>query len=106
MTEQPYGDKLSALIKGHRNVVGNPPREAMIQDIVDRREAVPSANGALSTWTPPESTGRSPSDTYAVRHPETAHEIDPPHKGRSNKPCHHGKENEDHSQNLDEVSCP
>ena len=76
MTKQPFGDKLSALIGSHRNVIDNPTREAMIQDVVDRREAIPSANGALATWTPPESTGRSPSDTYAVKHPETAREID------------------------------
>ncbi|NLE43486.1 MAG: phosphoenolpyruvate carboxykinase (ATP) [Chloroflexi bacterium] len=48
----------------------------MIQAVVDNKEAFVSANGALATWTPPESTGRSPQDTYMVRHLETEGEID------------------------------
>jgi phosphoenolpyruvate carboxykinase (ATP) len=48
----------------------------MIQEVVDHREASVSANGALATWTPPESTGRSPKDTYIVRHPESSGNID------------------------------
>ena len=48
----------------------------MIQEAVDRREAIVSANGALATWTPTESTGRSPKDTYIVRHQESEDNID------------------------------
>lgn len=48
----------------------------MIQAAVDNREAIVSANGALATWTPPESTGRSPKDTYIVRRPESEGNID------------------------------
>jgi phosphoenolpyruvate carboxykinase (ATP) len=48
----------------------------MIRAAVDAREALVSANGALATWTPPESTGRSPKDTYIVRHPESEDTID------------------------------
>jgi phosphoenolpyruvate carboxykinase (ATP) len=48
----------------------------MIQEAVERREAVVSANGALATWTPCESTGRSPKDTYIVRHKESEDNID------------------------------
>ncbi|MFH1929916.1 MAG: phosphoenolpyruvate carboxykinase (ATP), partial [Chloroflexota bacterium] len=35
-----------------------------------------SANGALATWTPLESTGRSPKDTYIVRRKESEGNID------------------------------
>jgi phosphoenolpyruvate carboxykinase (ATP) len=48
----------------------------MIQAAVDYKEALISANGALATWTPPESTGRSPKDTYIVRRPESEGTID------------------------------
>jgi phosphoenolpyruvate carboxykinase (ATP) len=48
----------------------------MIQAAVNNKEALVSANGALATWTPPESTGRSPKDTYIVRHPESEDTID------------------------------
>jgi phosphoenolpyruvate carboxykinase (ATP) len=48
----------------------------MIQAAVDNREAIVAANGALATWTPPESTGRSPKDTYIVRRPESEGNID------------------------------
>jgi phosphoenolpyruvate carboxykinase (ATP) len=48
----------------------------MIQAAVDNKEALISANGPLATWTPPESTGRSPDDTYIVAHPETKETID------------------------------
>ena len=48
----------------------------MIQAAVDNKEAIVSANGALATWTPPESTGRSPKDTYIVRCPESEGNID------------------------------
>jgi len=48
----------------------------MIRDAVERREAMVSAKGALATWTPPESTGRSPSDTLTVRRPSSEATID------------------------------
>jgi phosphoenolpyruvate carboxykinase (ATP) len=48
----------------------------MIQEAVDNREAILSASGALTTWTPPESTGRSPKDTYIVRRQESEANID------------------------------
>jgi phosphoenolpyruvate carboxykinase (ATP) len=43
---------------------------------VSHREAIVSANGALATWTPTESTGRSPKDTYAVLRKESEENID------------------------------
>jgi phosphoenolpyruvate carboxykinase (ATP) len=71
-----FQEKLALGLKKHPNVLNNPSREAMIQEAVKHREAVVSANGALATWTPPESTGRSPKDTYIVRRKESEREID------------------------------
>jgi phosphoenolpyruvate carboxykinase (ATP) len=68
--------QLEAVLKGHPCVLNNPDRKAMIKDVVDNNEAVVAANGALATWTPPESTGRSPKDTYIVRHERSAGNID------------------------------
>ncbi len=76
MTAQTHLSDLAAMLAGHKNVLDNLPRRRLIQDAVDRREAIVAANGALATWTPPESTGRSPKDTYIVRHPESADTID------------------------------
>jgi len=57
-------------------VVDNPTRELLIEESVKNREAFISACGALATWTPPESTGRSPKDTLTVRRKESETEID------------------------------
>ena len=57
-------------------VASDPRREDMIRAAVDRREAMVSAGGALATWTPPESTGRSPADTVIVRRPSSEASID------------------------------
>ncbi len=76
MQELGHVARLDSMLRGHSNAVLNPPRRVMIQEAVDRREAIPSANGALATWTPPESSGRSPMDTYMVRRPASEAEID------------------------------
>jgi len=52
------------------------PRTELIRDSVERREAIVSANGALATWTPPESTGRSPKDTVIVKRKASEANID------------------------------
>jgi phosphoenolpyruvate carboxykinase (ATP) len=57
-------------------VAGNPSRKSLIEDAVRSKEVIPSACGALATWTPPESTGRSPKDTVAVRRKESEGYID------------------------------
>ena len=67
---------IADLIRDHSNVHDNPNRKEMIAQAVQRREALITANGALATWTPPESTGRSPKDTYLVRRAESEHRID------------------------------
>ncbi|UCF10326.1 MAG: phosphoenolpyruvate carboxykinase (ATP) [Candidatus Bipolaricaulota bacterium] len=61
-------DALITPLEGGRNARRNPARGTLIEDAVRRREAIASAYGALATWTPPESTGRSPQDTVIVRH--------------------------------------
>ncbi len=76
MTRRSHLESLTGLLEGHPNVIFNPDRQRMIQEVVDHREAVVSANGALATWTPTESTGRSPRDTYIVRHPASEGNID------------------------------
>jgi len=71
-----FEKRMAQVIEKHPDVLDNPSREIMIQEAVDRREAIVSANGALATWTPLESTGRSPKDTYIVRHRESEQNID------------------------------
>jgi phosphoenolpyruvate carboxykinase (ATP) len=71
-----FATRLGKLLQAHPDVLINPSRRVMIEEAVRRREAIPSANGALATWTPPESTGRSPKDTYIVRRPESEDTID------------------------------
>jgi len=69
-------EQLDTLLDKHPNVLTNPSRQEMIRLVVDNKEAVISANGALATWTPPESTGRSPKDTVLVRRPVSEETID------------------------------
>jgi phosphoenolpyruvate carboxykinase (ATP) len=54
----------------------NIARSEMIEDGVDAREAMVSSCGALATWTPTESTGRSPKDTVIVERPGSRDSID------------------------------
>jgi phosphoenolpyruvate carboxykinase (ATP) len=76
VTASIQAEGLTQLLERHSNTLINLDRQRIIQEIIDHREAIVSANGALATWTPPESTGRSPKDTYIVRHPESEENID------------------------------
>jgi phosphoenolpyruvate carboxykinase (ATP) len=69
-------EKLSAVVKAHGNVYENIPRREMIRMAVENKEAIVSASGALATWTPKESTGRSPKDTVVVRRKSSEDTID------------------------------
>ncbi|MCK5146591.1 phosphoenolpyruvate carboxykinase (ATP) [bacterium] len=69
-------DPLNDLVDSHPNIQLNIKRVNMIIDAVDRKEAIISQCGALATWTPPESTGRSPKDTVIVKRESSAHLID------------------------------
>jgi phosphoenolpyruvate carboxykinase (ATP) len=68
--------RLGGVLNGHPDVKVNPDRRTMISDVVARREAMVAACGCLATWTPPESTGRSPQDTVIVRWPGSEKNID------------------------------
>ncbi len=54
----------------------DPSRSFMIEQAVENREAVVSESGALATWTPRESTGRSPKDTLIVKDEKTSKYVD------------------------------
>ncbi|RKZ29409.1 phosphoenolpyruvate carboxykinase (ATP) [bacterium] len=68
--------RIAAIINNHTDLVADPPRKRMIAEAVERRECIVSIGGALATWTPPESTGRSPKDTVIVKRPVNENEID------------------------------
>ncbi|MEA2069999.1 MAG: phosphoenolpyruvate carboxykinase (ATP) [Asgard group archaeon] len=68
--------KLDNVLGSHKNILSNPERKVLIKESVDNNEAFISANSALATWTPPESTGRSPKDTVIVKRKESEDTID------------------------------
>ncbi len=68
--------ELENVIRSHARVRANLAREEIIEQIVERKEALIAANGSLATWTPPESTGRAPLDTLTVRCPAVEKNID------------------------------
>ena len=74
MAELPL--RLAELVNQHHEVRLNPERRTLIAEAVARREVAVAACGCLATWTPAESTGRSPQDTVIVRRPESEKEID------------------------------
>jgi len=69
--------KIEVFFKNYsKKIFINPSRTFMIEEAVKNREAIISESGALATWTPPESTGRSPKDTVFVRRKESEQNID------------------------------
>jgi phosphoenolpyruvate carboxykinase (ATP) len=71
-----HNNNVEALLARAAAVAVNPERRTLITEAINRREALPLAAGTLATWTPPESTGRSPQDTYIVKRPESEAGID------------------------------
>jgi len=71
-----FQKKIDNLISTHKNCLTNISRESMIEMAVERKEAIIAESGALATWTPPESTGRSPRDTVIVQRPQSRDTID------------------------------
>ncbi len=71
-----WQDKIQAAISGHNNLHNNPSRKFMIREAVKKRECIISESGALATWTPPESNGRSPKDTVIVKRADSEGNID------------------------------
>ena len=59
--------KLLENLAQRSNVLKNIPRTEMIRWAVADKEVLVTESGALATWTPPESTGRSPKDTVIVK---------------------------------------
>lgn len=67
---------LQQLVSDHRNIENNISRKKMIIESVANKEALVAACGALDTWTPLESTGRSPKDTVIVKREVSEKNID------------------------------
>ena len=57
---------ISEMLTTHTNCKKNLIRTELIQQSVDYDHVMKMRTGALSSWTPSESTGRSPKDTYIV----------------------------------------
>lgn len=74
--ESSFNQSIIDIIEGHDNVLVNLKRKELIQHVLDNREAMASKNGALATWTAPESTGRRPKDTYIVKRSTSEKNID------------------------------
>ncbi|MDP8210768.1 MAG: phosphoenolpyruvate carboxykinase (ATP) [Candidatus Stygibacter australis] len=75
-SKEQIAEELNHILGRHPRLIKNPSRKFMIKSAVDNGEAVISACGCLSTWTPPESTGRSPKDTYIVKRAASSDTID------------------------------
>jgi len=69
-------DEVDRLLDNHPLALIDPPRETLIQHSLADHEAIASRCGALATWTPRESTGRSPKDTYIVRRSASESSVD------------------------------
>ncbi len=69
-------ENVKNLLEQHPNVQRNPSRTSLITQAVENKEAVVCKSGALVTWTPSHSTGRSPKDTYIVKKEENKENID------------------------------
>jgi phosphoenolpyruvate carboxykinase (ATP) len=74
--ETAFAQEAQLMIDAHGDCKLNPTRRELIGDALENKEGFASANGALTTWTPKDSTGRSPKDTYIVRRPESEGDID------------------------------
>jgi len=69
-------EKIASLLNNEEKIKTNLSRPSMVQEAVQHREAIVSESGALATWTPQESTGRSPKDTVIVKRPVSQDTID------------------------------
>ncbi|HOL96857.1 MAG TPA: phosphoenolpyruvate carboxykinase (ATP) [Bacteroidales bacterium] len=68
--------KVEDVLKECRNIIVNADRKRLIDDAVKNHECIVSKNGALATWTPEDSTGRSPKDTVIVKRHQSQIHID------------------------------
>jgi phosphoenolpyruvate carboxykinase (ATP) len=67
---------LKTQLTNHPSININPDRESLIKFSVENKECMVAKNGCLATWTPADSTGRSPKDTLLVKRPESQIHID------------------------------
>lgn len=67
-------DYVSLLSSSHTH--SNLPRKALIEWVLRQKKALLTPQGNFITWTSAPSTGRSPRDTYIVRHAESEKNID------------------------------
>lgn len=63
-------------ITNHKNIISNADRKRLISDAVGNNECMVAKTGTLATWTPADSTGRSPQDTLLVKRPQSQIHID------------------------------
>ena len=64
------------MLSSHQNLKTNVARDVLISHSVSDDNAMKIECGALVNWTPEESTGRSPKDTYVVNSPGVRGKID------------------------------
>jgi len=67
---------LADTLSVHKHIIENVSREAFIEEAVEKKECMVAKSGTLATWTPEDSTGRSPKDTFIVKRPESQIHID------------------------------
>lgn len=67
---------LTELLHNHVDVQYNLTRKETILQTLEFKQALIAANGCLATWTPCDSTGRSPKDTVIIRNGDTESNID------------------------------
>ena len=72
VVEEPSGQSDKTVLSAYSDL----DRRDLICRALESREAIASAGGALATWTPAHSTGRSAEDTYLVRRAESEAGID------------------------------
>lgn len=68
--------RLTKVLDEHPDIQQEPGRRQLVAEAVERREAMVARCGCLATWTPSDSTGRSPQDTVTVLRPESEGNID------------------------------
>jgi len=74
--ETAFTTSLERMLDKHPRCLVDIGRRELIRHALDEREALPAACGALATWTPADSTGRSPKDTVIVRNPASEGNVD------------------------------
>jgi phosphoenolpyruvate carboxykinase (ATP) len=72
----PPRKNVNKLLSNNDSVFFNLNRESLVRHVIERKEAFAAKQGFLFTYTPTESTGRSPRDTYIVKDPKNEKYID------------------------------